>query len=109
MVEWKCCSCGKGNDAVFARCHACGTGQDGTPPPPDFASESASQCSLDPVAARALDCLRCSAPMRSAGRRHLHTGTRTPAMLLGEFGVDREPYDIYHCTACGKVELFLPQ
>jgi 4-hydroxy-3-methylbut-2-en-1-yl diphosphate synthase IspG/GcpE len=61
-------------------------------------------------AARALDCLRCHAPMQAGKRLRLHEGSQMLPFLLDQFGellVNRESFDTYACPACGKVEFFL--
>ncbi len=48
--------------------------------------------------------------MRLIGTRRFHEGSRLAPFLLAELGellVNRESFDLYTCTACGKVEFFL--
>ncbi len=54
--------------------------------------------------------LRCHSPMRLIGTRRFHEGSRLAPFLLAELGellVNRESFDLYTRTACGKVEFFL--
>ena len=106
MAGWACPHCTVVNEDGFDLCYACGTGRDGEPAGAGFRREGTPPA--DP-AARALDCLRCRAPMRFAGRRRLHDSSVATAVLLGEFFVDRQVVDAYACADCGKLELFLPQ
>src|SRR5665647_1496757 len=56
---------------------------------------------------RKINCLRCSIPMIYSRNYKFHEGTR-----LGIFGnimeafVNRESFDLYLCSKCGKVEFF---
>lgn len=58
-----------------------------------------------------MHCLRCAATtMEFIGRRRFHEGTQAMPFLLGDLGelfVNREEFDLYACSTCGKVELFL--
>jgi len=57
---------------------------------------------------KSMICLRCGSEMRYAGTKKFHEGTRLGVLGdLGELFVDREVYDVYFCTNCGKVELYI--
>ena len=48
--------------------------------------------------------------MAFMGRMSFHEGSRTMPFLLGNVGelfVNRESFDSYICSGCGKVEFFL--
>lgn len=58
-----------------------------------------------------INCLRCTdVPMVFIGNYKFHEGAK-----MGLFGnlfeafVNRESFDLYLCTKCGKVEFFSPQ
>lgn len=61
---------------------------------------------------RDLACLRRGTPMVAVSRMRFHEGTRAWPFLLGDFGelfVNRETFDTYACTGCGKVEFFVTE
>nr|WP_295379303.1 hypothetical protein [Pseudoxanthomonas sp.] len=106
MAEWICKSCKTTNEADFDICWQCGTGRDGRPPDPAF-SRNQETVRVPP---RQLECLRCQSPMAHAGTKRFHEGSRLAPFLLAELGellVNRESFDLYTCTGCGKVEFFL--
>jgi len=108
MAEWICTACNASNEGEFDICWQCGTGHDGTPPDPGF--DRGQETQHDSF--RALQCLRCASPLKLVGIRKFHEGSRLPPFLLGELGellVNREQFEIYSCSHCGKVEFFLPQ
>ncbi|HEY4582276.1 MAG TPA: hypothetical protein VIG88_05325 [Lysobacter sp.] len=104
MTGWACPTCGAANDDGFDLCYACGTGRDGSPADPSFRREG----DVPDPALRALDCLRCAAPMRFQGRRRFHEGSVAQAALPGELFTGRQALDAYACSRCGKVEFFVP-
>ena len=56
-----------------------------------------------------LDCLRCKTPMFFKGTSKFHEGTRYG--VFGDFFellVNRESFDVYFCSKCGKIEFYLP-
>ena len=98
MASEKCPECAEPFEPGYQVCWRCGTGADGTPPLPDEAP------------ARALACLRCNKAMVVVRRMKFHEGTRAWPFLFGEVGelfVNRESFDAYACTGCGKVEFFV--
>ena len=97
---WRCGSCGETLEATFTECWSCGyvrgSGGDETPPPPDPA---------DPMV-----CARCRIRLDFVGTKKFHEGSRAAPFFLGEVGelfVKREHFDVYVCSRCGRVELFL--
>ncbi len=59
---------------------------------------------------RKIDCLRCNIPMEKSGNFKFLEGARTG--LFGnifELLQNRESFDLYHCSECGKVEFFIPE
>lgn len=57
-----------------------------------------------------MDCLRCDVPMRYAGEYRFLEGTRTGVFgNIFELFQNRESFDLYVCSKCGKVEFFVPQ
>lgn len=109
MGNETCLRCGAPWEPDYPLCWRCGAGRDGGPPSPDFVPEALGT----DVAARPereLACLRCGAPMALAGRMRFHEGSQMWPFLLGNVGellVNRESFDTYACSACGKVEFFL--
>lgn len=106
MAEWICKACNASNEGEFDICWQCGTGYDGTPPDPAFdRSQETQHESL-----RVLQCLRCQSPMRLVGTRRFREGYPLAPFLIAELGdllSNRESFDLYACTQCGKVEFFL--
>jgi hypothetical protein len=105
----RCARCGEAFEPGFTVCWRCGTGIDGTPPAAGFLPDSAPPLP-DCAPARELACLRCSTPMAIVGRMRFHEGTRAWPFLFGELGelfVNRESFDTYACTRCGKVEFYI--
>ena len=57
-----------------------------------------------------IDCLRCKVPMFFKGKFRFHAGTTLgPIDKPFELFINREPFDLYFCPKCGKIEFFLPQ
>lgn len=61
-----------------------------------------------------MNCLRCSAEMRSTGVHQFRTGGTTGGWKLlfhewAELGEEMMALDVWYCPECGKVEFFLPQ
>ena len=57
-----------------------------------------------------ITCPRCEQPLQYAGTKKFHEGTRTWGFFLGDLGelfTNREHFDVYVCTRCGRVELFV--
>lgn len=105
MAIDKCPNCGEDFEPDIAVCWRCGTHDDGTPPGPEFTRNTAV-----PSVARELDCLRCQQPMAHIGRMDFHEGSRRMPFLFGNLGelfVNRESFDSYVCSRCGKVEFFI--
>lgn len=105
MANHSCTNCGEAFEPDLEVCWRCGTHQDGTPPGPEFTRNSEV-----PTLDRKLDCLRCQEPMALMGRMSFHEGSRAMPFLLGNVGelfVNRESFDSYVCSRCGKVEFFL--
>lgn len=101
---WSCKHCSETNDDDQLICWHCGTGKDGSAPPSGWRSELAT-----PVAAtdRELNCLRCASSMIHTGRKNFHEGSYLAEVVLGELSTNREAFDVYACSNCGKVEFFL--
>ena len=58
---------------------------------------------------RKIDCLRCKTKLIYSGIYRFHEGTNLG--VLGnffEFFVNKESFEIYICSKCGKVEFFVP-
>jgi DNA-directed RNA polymerase subunit RPC12/RpoP len=105
MANDKCANCGEEFEPDLYVCWRCGTHRDGTSPAPEFTRNAEV-----PGLSRKLDCLRCRVPMAFMGRMNFHEGSRTMPFLLGNVGelfVNRESFDSYVCSSCGKVEFFL--
>ena len=101
MLDWACPRCATANDADFEACARCGTRSDGKADP----------ALAEAAGVRVVDCLRCDAPMTRRSARALPDDHPPAPVLIGDVGelpVDRETFEVYACSACGKVELFLP-
>ncbi len=56
-----------------------------------------------------IDCLRCSVPMVFSGQYKFHEGPRIGFLgNIFEAFVNRESFDLYMCSKCGKIEFFAP-
>lgn len=111
MSSWNCASCGEVIDFGFETCWNCGAQQDGSSPSVAVVVDDLPAVD-DAIQPRTLDCLRCQSPMLAVGRKKLHDGPPVQGLLLGNLGelfTNREIFDVYSCTGCGKVELFLTQ
>ena len=54
-------------------------------------------------------CPRCNTALQYAGTKRFHEGTRFWDFMGGVFELlkNREAFDIYVCSRCGRVELFV--
>ena len=102
-MGWTCKSCGAEVDDELDLCWQCGTGRDGAPPPEGWQSELPRPPKAPP---RALDCLRCATAMAYLGSKRFYEGSYAADILLGDFFIHREEFDVYACPACGKAEFF---
>ena len=112
MSTEKCSACGETFEPGYAICWRCGTHSDGSPPDKDFVPDQAPAPSRQAAKPRDLACLRCATPMIAVSRMRFHEGTRAWPFLFGELGelfVNRETFDTYACTGCGKVEFFVTE
>lgn len=100
-----CSKCHEVIEPGFDRCWKCGTHVDGSPASADF-----KRVDVDAAGVRALDCLRCQQPMQFVRRMKFHEGSRLSGVLgdLGHLLDNREEFDAYACSGCGKLEFFLP-
>lgn len=99
-----CSKCQEVIEPGFDRCWKCGTYADGSPASADFKR-------VDVAGSRALDCLRCQQPMQFLRQMEFHEGSRLPGAVLGDLGHlldNRQAFDAYACSGCGKLEFFLP-
>jgi hypothetical protein len=67
-------------------------------------------CQEKPMAneSNPMKCPRCETDLGYVGTKKFHEGTRWGFMgELGELFVHRERFDVYVCTRCGRVELFV--
>ena len=56
-----------------------------------------------------IECLRCQVPMFFKGSSRFPEGPGISAMgNPTELMTNREPFDLYFCPKCGKIEFFLP-
>jgi rubredoxin len=105
MASFSCSNCGEEFDPDLEICWRCGTHRDGTPPGTEFARNA-----VVPSLKRTLACLRCRAPMAHVGKMSFHEGSRAAPFFFGNLGelfVNRESFDSYACSRCGKVEFFV--
>lgn len=98
---WQCPGCRERIEANFSECWSCGyvRGSGG-----DESVEKGWEAS-DPM-----HCPTCRLQLDFLGTKKFHEGTRAPPFLLGELGelfVNREHFDVYVCSRCGRVEFFL--
>jgi predicted amidophosphoribosyltransferase len=107
MSDWTCSACDEASPPQFDLCWNCGTHADGSMPDAAFVREDAPAVAPPDPVARRLACLRCGEPMRHRGTRAFHEGSRAQEVLLGEFFVGRERFDLYACNACGRAEFFM--
>ena len=57
-----------------------------------------------------IDCLRCKIPMKNSGKFKFHEGNRIGFLgNIFELLQNRESFELYHCSECGKVEFFIPE
>ena len=112
MATEECKNCGESIEPGYLICWNCGASTDGSPPDANFVPDNTPGPPTDLPKPRDLICLRCNAPMSVAGRMRFHEGTRAWPFLFGELGelfVNRETFDTYACTGCGKVEFFVTE
>jgi hypothetical protein len=112
MSTPNCSACGEAIEHGYTMCWRCGTHLDGSPPDKDFVPDQAAAPPRHAAKPRDLACLRCGTPMAAVSRMRFHEGTRAWPFLLGELGelfVNRETFDTYACTGCGKVEFFVTE
>ena len=102
-MTWTCKTCRETNDEELDVCWKCGTGLDGSPPERRWRSEL--EPALEP-SDRKLECLRCATPMTQVGRKKFHEGGYMADIFFGDFFVNRQAFDTYACSSCGKVEFF---
>lgn len=61
-------------------------------------------------AEKEINCLRCNIPMKYSGNFKFHEGTRAGVFgSVFELLQNRESFNLYHCSECGKVEFFTPK
>jgi uncharacterized protein YbaR (Trm112 family) len=59
--------------------------------------------SMDPMT-----CPRCNEQLKYVGTKKFHEGTRWGVLgEIGELFTNREHFDVYVCSRCGRVELFV--
>lgn len=107
MATDTCKNCGETIEVGYTICWECGTSIDGTPPAADFVPDALA--SSQEGAKRSLACLRCGTDMEFVRRMKLHEGSLLPGLLfdIGRLFTNRENFDTYACSSCGKVEFFL--
>lgn len=58
---------------------------------------------------REIDCLRCKIPLLYSGQYKFHEGAKSGVFgNIFEIFVNREKFDLYICSKCGKVEFYSP-
>ena len=99
-AAWQCPQCDERHEARFDECWNCGyrRGSGG--------NETVKQgTGRDPMV-----CPNCAITLDFVGTKKFHEGSRVAPFILGELGelfVKREHLDVYVCSRCGRVELFL--
>lgn len=105
---WYCGKCRESVEDSFDVCWNCGTSKDGVEDlafqktaVPDAPSEDGRPVSN-------LQCLRCNQALAHIGTKRFHEGTNWGALgEIGELFVKRQRFDVYVCSRCGHVELFV--
>lgn len=60
-------------------------------------------------ASNPISCLRCNVKMKYSGKFRFHEGAKIGVLGdLFELFQNREPFHLYVCPKCGKVEFFTP-
>lgn len=100
---WTCTVCAREIEAEESFCYHCGASR-------ETSGVDAARIAEKREGPAPLACSRCANPMRFTGTRKFHEGTRGWGFWLGDLGelfTNREHYDTYVCTRCGKIEFFL--
>ena len=100
---WTCRVCEKEIEAEQTFCYHCGADR-------SISSADAARMADKRSEPAPVECLRCAIPMKYAGERKFHEGSRGWGFWLGDVGelfTNREHYDTYVCTRCGKIEFFV--
>lgn len=107
MATEECKSCGETIEEGYAICWNCGTGIDGTAPQAEFVPDA--ETLTHAARERDLRCLRCGNGMSFVRRMKFHEGSLRHGLLLdiGQIFTNREAFDTYACSSCGKVEFFV--
>jgi hypothetical protein len=100
---WKCEQCGEQIEDQFDTCWKCA----GSPDEPEGGRLLQGDVGGRP--GDSMQCPRCSAGMKFTGARQIEEDTRGSLMgaLFGDTFADSESFDVYVCTRCGRVELFV--
>ena len=62
------------------------------------------------ITEKKIDCLRCKTQMTNSGKFKFHEGNKIGVLgNIFELLQNRESFDLYHCSECGKVEFFIPK
>ena len=98
---WRCPGCEERIAPQFTECWRCGyvRGSGGDERLVDTEDPN------DPMV-----CPTCKMRLDFVGTKKFHEGTRAAPFLLGEIGelfVHCEHFDVYVCSRCGRVQLFL--
>ena len=107
---WQCPECGERLEPEFSECWKCGhlKGLDTNEASPEQSDDEAAVAPVAP--SDPMVCPNCNLTLDFVGTKKFHEGTRAAPFLLGEIGelfVKREHFDVYVCSRCGRIELFL--
>jgi hypothetical protein len=122
---WQCVKCREKLEDSFDICWHCGTSKDGTEDPDFRKADAIGRAEMEGAAIAVtatgeqarerpeknpIFCPRCERKLVYVGTKKFHEGTRAWGFLLGDLGelfVNREHFDVYLCSRCGRVEFFL--
>lgn len=93
---WKC-ECGEQIEDQFDACWKC-AGRNPAEPGTEAPRVE------EPIFAR---CPHCKIDLEYLGKKRFHEGGHLTPILAGDLFVNRENFDLYVCTRCGRAEFFL--
>lgn len=98
-AAWQCPECSETQEGQFTECWNCG-----------YVRGSGGDESVKPVDRDPMTCPSCRLELEYVGTKKFHEGSRAAPFLLGDIGelfVKRQHFDVYMCSRCGRVELFV--
>jgi hypothetical protein len=112
---WLCKKCHEEMKDSFDVCWNCGTSKDGVEDPDFQKTEEVQPAQSSPafkceeeIEPNPITCPRCNCELNYVGTKSFHEGTRWGVLGdLGELFVNKERFDVYCCSRCGRVEFFV--